>query len=58
MILNTVYAAGFRAVFSQKPFQFLCIKVMRYCRKVYDTDRAVRRQKPAFTENLNAPILI
>jgi hypothetical protein len=45
-------------VFSQKLFQFPCIQAMRYCCQIYDTDRAARGQKPAFTENLSTPVLI
>ena len=58
MILSAVYAAGFRAVFPQKPLEFLCIQALRDCRQVYDTDRNARGQKPAFTEDLSTPVLI
>jgi len=49
--------ASLRAVFPQKPFQFLGIQAIRNIAEVHEADRA-RGQKPAFTEDLDAPVLI
>ena len=44
-------------MFPQKPLQFLRIQTIRDLEEVHDTDTA-RGQKPAFTEDLDAPVLI
>jgi hypothetical protein len=57
MILSTAETADLRAIFPQKPLQFLRIQAIRDLAEVHDAHRA-RGQKPAFTEDLNAPVLI
>jgi hypothetical protein len=57
MILRTAETANLRAIFPQKSLQLLLIQAIRDVSKIYDADRA-GGQKPAFTEDLNAPVLI
>jgi len=57
MILSTAETPSLRAIFPQIPFQFLRIQAIRDLAKVHEADRT-RAQKPAFTEDLNAPVLI
>jgi hypothetical protein len=56
-ILSTAETADLRAIFPQKPLQVLRIQAIRDLAEVHDADKA-RGQKPAFTEDLNAPVLI
>jgi hypothetical protein len=57
MIMSTAETASLRTIFPQKPLQLLRVQALRDLAEVYDTDRA-GGQKPAFTKNLNAPVLI
>jgi hypothetical protein len=57
MILSTAETASLRTIFPQKPLQLLRIQATRDVSKIYDADRT-GGQKPAFTEDLNASVLI
>jgi hypothetical protein len=57
MILSTAETADVRPIFPQKRLQLLRIQAIRDLAEVHDADRA-RGRKPAFTENLNAPVRI
>jgi hypothetical protein len=57
MILSTAETADIRAIFPQKPLQFLRIQPIRDLAEVHETDRA-GRQKSALTKNLSTPVLI
>ena len=57
MIVGRAETADLRAAFPQKSLRFLCIQATRDVSEIYDADRA-GGQKPAFTEDLNAPVLI
>jgi len=57
MTLSPAETASLRAIFPQKPLQLLRIQAIRDLAEVHEADRA-RGQKPTFTEDLNAPVLI
>ena len=57
MILGAPETAYLRAIFPQKRLQLLRIQATRDLAEVHDADRA-GGQKPAFTEDLNASVLI
>jgi hypothetical protein len=57
MIWNTVETARLRALFPQKPLQFLRIQAVWDLEQVHDTDRR-RGQKPTFTQDLDARVLV
>jgi hypothetical protein len=57
MILSTAETASLRTIFPQKPLQLLRVQALRDVSKIYDADRT-GGQIPAFTEDLNAPVLI
>jgi len=57
MILSTAETASLRTIFPQKPLQLLRIQATRDVSKIYDAYRA-GGQRPAFTQDLNAPVLI
>ena len=57
MTLSPAETASLRAVFPKKPLQFLRIQAIRDLAEVHKTNLA-RGQKPAFTEDVDAPVLI
>jgi hypothetical protein len=57
VILSNAETANLRAIFPQKPLEVLRVQALRDGSQIYDADRA-GGQKPAFTEDLNAPVLI
>jgi hypothetical protein len=57
MILGTAETADVRTIFPQKRLQLLRIQAVRDLAEVHDADRAIR-QRPAFTEDLDAFVLI
>jgi hypothetical protein len=57
MIVGSAETADLCAAFPQKPLGFLCIQAARDVSKIYDAYRA-GGQRPAFTQDLNAPVLI
>ena len=57
MILSTAETADVRPIFPQKPLQLLRIQAIRDPAEVHDADRT-RGRKPAFTQDLNAPVRI
>jgi hypothetical protein len=56
-MLSTAETASLRAIFPQKPLQLVRVQALRGLAEVYDTERA-GGQKPVFTEDLDAPVLI
>ena len=57
MILSTAETASLRTIFPQKPLQLLRVQALRDVSEIYDAD-GTRGQRPAFTQDLNAPVLI
>jgi len=58
MILRTAETASLRAVFPKKPLQFLRIQAIRDLEEAHEAETWATRQKPAFMEDLDAPVLI
>ncbi len=56
-MLMTGKTASLSAVSPQKLLQFIRVQAIRDPAKVHDAETA-REQKPAFIEDLNAPVLI
>jgi len=57
MILITAETASLSAIPPQKSFQFLRVQAVRNSAEIHHAETA-RWQKPAFVEDLNAPVLI
>ena len=57
MILSSAETASLRTIFPEKPRQLLRVQALRDVSEIYNADRA-GGQKPAFTKNLNTPVLI